>query len=179
MGTGHSSSGSKPQGAIVMRAGGLDTHARQREAVGRALGQPAHLPERMEGDDERDPEYLLEVLRDHARHEKVGVHDVVQGRLAAREAGDEAREGLHVGQHLFLRHVMRRARGYVHDARVVGQPDQLLLADGIAAREDVDQVAGQRQLAREVRHVHVLAAAVDAAGRRQRRGVVADQRDAA
>jgi hypothetical protein len=47
----------------------------------------------------------------------------------------------------------------------------------IAPREHVDGVSGATELARDVRDVDVLAAAVDAAGRGDRRGVLADECD--
>jgi hypothetical protein len=106
------------------------------------------------------------------------VHDVVHGGLVARKTGREAREGLHPGQQLLLGHVVGGAGRHVHDADVVAPAHQLLLADGVAAGEHVHQVARQRQFARQVGHVDVLAAAIDAARRRQRRRVVADEGDA-
>ena len=128
--------------------GGFDAHAFGREGIGRALGQAADPAQCMEGDDEGKSERILQVLGDHARHEEVGVRDVVGGRLASREARDVAREGIDVRQHLFLRHVARRPGRHVDDPDVFKPVHDLALLGGVAAREHVDQVPGARQLAR-------------------------------
>jgi GNAT superfamily N-acetyltransferase len=162
----------------VVHQGFFDLQAFRGEGVGGALGQAPHLAQRMEGDDERNSQHVLDMLGHHARHEEIGMHDVVQAALALGEAGDITGEAVHVGQHLFLRDVMGRAGRHMDHADVVAPLDQWRLAGRVAAGEDVDLVTGAGQLARQVGHIHILAAAVDAAWRRQGRGVLADNADA-
>ena len=156
----------------------LDAQAGQREGVVRALREPAHMAERVEGDDEGQAEGLLEVLRDHAGHEEVGVGKVVDDAVAADVAGHEAAELVDIGQQVFLGHEMGRADRHLDDADAFAPGHALALADRVAPDVDIDHAAACRQLARQVGHVDILAATIDAAGLGERRRMVADQGDA-
>lgn len=145
----------------------LDDEANVGEPVGLPLGQATHAAKRMEGDDKRRAERLLDALRNHAGHEKIGMDKVVANFLAACKTEHEAGKFFHVRQHHFLRDKVRRTGWYINDAHA-GQPvDDQGLINRIASGKNINLPSQLGKLSCQMCDIHVLSAAIDASHERE------------
>ena len=132
--------------------------------------------ERMQCDDERDPERPAQSHGDDARHEEVGVSDVVAaGR--GRDRFGVAREVRHAGKQPFLGHESRWPGRHVDHAHAGPRVQYRCERRVVAPGEDIDVMPHPGQFTSDVVHIDVLAAGLNAPGDGQRRCVLTDQRD--
>ena len=155
----------------------LDADARGRERIAFLLVLLAHEPQRMEGDHERQAQLALQVLGHHARHEEVGVDQVVP-RRSAHEALGGVHERRHVFEELLLGNEAGRPGGDVDHADPVAQRHLRPQSRGILSREDIDLVAEAREVAGDLVDIDVLPSRIDSADGSQRGSMFTDQRDA-
>src|SRR5207253_2448229 len=101
----------------------------------------------------------------------------MRGEIAivlADEGGHPRTELRHERQQLLLAHVRRGSGGHMHDAHARHPLLCFGLRGMITAREDVYRIAETREVSRDLRDVDVLSAAIDTAGRSERRCMLAD-----
>ena len=144
--------------------------------VGGALVELPHAAEPVERHDVGDTQRLLQGHRGQTGHPEVRVYQLVPP--AAGDIEHELGELAHIGQQLFLGDRPVGTGGHVEHAHAGHPLDERRGVGVILAGEDVHLVAARRELLRDVADVDDLAPGIDAADRRERRGMLADEADA-
>jgi hypothetical protein len=153
----------------------FDAQAFGRAGVPPPLVAPLDGAEGVERLHHRDAVRAGTELGGQAGHPEVGVHDVRP--VAAPGPGEVGAEGGHVGQQLVLGDGLGGSGGHVLDDRPAGQRHPVGQVGRVPAGVHRDVVAAPGQLLAEPRHVHVLAAGVDAAERGERARVLGHHGD--
>src|SRR5205823_14555181 len=105
----------------------------------------------------------LHFQRNEPGQEEVRVDKLVPAPLASGELQHERRKVAHVREQVFLPHVLRRPGGNVDDTDARYPLRRLRKQLAVASGEDIDLVAGLREILCQLADVDVLATAIDAA----------------
>src|SRR3954469_4290608 len=127
----------------------------------------------MKSDDERNAQLLFQHQRHQPRHEKIGVNQLVRP-VARTKLLHVPGKLLHRRQQVFLPHKLWRAGWYMNDPQAGPTLHNFSKQWMGTARKDVHLITEPNEVARDLGHVYILAAAVHAACRCQGRCVITD-----